>query len=61
MKNLKWFKVGDIAPYCGQEATQAFDTKDIGRPHSTGAAALLGNYHIKTEHCLNHINMIRLN
>ena len=38
--------VGTIAPYCGQEATQAFATKDIGRSHSSYAQQLLGNYYI---------------
>jgi cytochrome b involved in lipid metabolism len=37
---------GTIIPYCGADATLAFATKDIGRPHSSGAAALLTNYYI---------------
>lgn len=38
--------VGTITPYCGKEATQAFNTKDIGRPHSTSANSLLADYYI---------------
>jgi len=37
---------GTITPHCGQEATQAFNTKDIGRPHSSSAAAMLASYYI---------------
>lgn len=37
---------GTITPYCGKEATQAFNTKDIGRPHSSNASAMLGSYYI---------------
>lgn len=33
-----------ITPYCGKQATQAFQTKDVGRPHSSYAASLLNNY-----------------
>ncbi|MDO8593212.1 MAG: cytochrome b5-like heme/steroid binding domain-containing protein [bacterium] len=36
---------GTIVPYCGQEATQAFRTKDVGRPHSSYAESLLGDYY----------------
>ncbi|MEI6288147.1 MAG: cytochrome b5 domain-containing protein [bacterium] len=35
-----------MTPYCGQEATQAYDTKDIGRPHSNNASAMLNDYYI---------------
>ncbi len=35
-----------ITPHCGQEATQAFNTKDIGRPHSGTAASMLASYYI---------------
>jgi len=38
--------VGTIAPYCGKEATNAFNTKDIGRPHSANAAKMLTDYYI---------------
>ncbi len=37
---------GTIEPYCGQEATNAFQTKDIGRPHSSFASDLLKNYYV---------------
>lgn len=37
---------GTISPYCGKEATQAFQTKDIGRPHSSYANSLLANYYL---------------
>ncbi|MFA5023515.1 MAG: cytochrome b5 domain-containing protein [Patescibacteria group bacterium] len=37
---------GTIIPSCGQEATQAFNTKDIGRPHSKRATAMLADYYI---------------
>jgi len=37
---------GTITPYCGQEATQAFATKDIGRPHSSRAASMLNDYYV---------------
>jgi len=37
---------GTIIPHCGQEATQAFNTKDIGRPHSGSAASMLASYYI---------------
>jgi len=36
--------IGTITPYCGKEATMAFDTKNIGRPHSNFANTLLSNY-----------------
>ncbi|PWB38675.1 MAG: hypothetical protein C3F02_03110 [Parcubacteria group bacterium] len=38
--------VATITPYCGQEATRAFDTRDQGRPHSNYANSLLVNYYI---------------
>jgi len=37
---------GTITPYCGKEATQAFETKDIGRPHSSRAASMLNDYYV---------------
>lgn len=37
---------GTMTPYCGQEATNAFNTKDKGQPHSSSAVALLANYYI---------------
>jgi cytochrome b involved in lipid metabolism len=38
--------VGTMTPYCGQDGSRAFATKDIGRPHSSYAQSLLGNYFI---------------
>lgn len=35
-----------ILPWCGKEATEAYDTKMRGRPHSPGADALLTHYRI---------------
>jgi cytochrome b involved in lipid metabolism len=35
-----------IIPNCGKEATQAFDTKEIGRPHSNRASSMLDNLYI---------------
>jgi cytochrome b involved in lipid metabolism len=35
-----------IALHCGQEATQAYNTKDIGRPHSNQATNMLQNYYV---------------
>lgn len=35
-----------IISYCGKEATQAYDTKNIGRPHSASADSILANYYI---------------
>ena len=32
--------------HCGKEATEAFRTKDVGRPHSPHAAGLLPRYRI---------------
>jgi len=37
---------GTIIAYCGKEATNAFVTKDIGRPHSGYANDLLTQYYI---------------
>ncbi len=37
---------GPIILHCGQDATQAFATKDIGRPHSSNAASMLTSYYI---------------
>jgi len=39
--------IGTILPYCGGEATAAFDTKGgRGNPHSGNANALLADYYI---------------
>ena len=38
--------VGTMTPYCGREATAAFDTKDIGKPHSASATSMLVQYFI---------------
>jgi len=38
--------VETIIPHCGQEATNAYNTKDIGRPHSARAASMLNDYYI---------------
>jgi len=35
-----------IVPWCGKEATEAYDTKTRGRPHSPGADSLLERYRI---------------
>ena len=35
-----------IVRHCGQESTQAFNTKDVGRPHSASAASMLNSYYI---------------
>jgi len=35
-----------ILPWCGKEATEAYDTKTRGRPHSPGADQLLEQYRI---------------
>lgn len=37
-----------IRPWCGKEATEAYDTKTKGRPHSAFADELLGKYRIGT-------------
>jgi cytochrome b involved in lipid metabolism len=38
--------VNSILSYCGKDGTVAFQTKDIGRPHSSAAQDLLANYYI---------------
>jgi len=37
-----------IIPYCGKEATRAFDTKDRSnpKPHSTNANSMLADYYV---------------
>lgn len=35
-----------ITPYCGKEATNAFDTKNQGKPHSQQAGNLLTQYYL---------------
>lgn len=35
-----------MTPYCGRDGTIGFRTKDIGQPHSSQAAALLGGYYL---------------
>jgi len=37
-----------ITPYCGKEATRAFDTKDRSnpKPHSTNANSMLTDYYV---------------
>jgi cytochrome b involved in lipid metabolism len=35
-----------LIPYCGTDATEGWETKDIGRPHSPAAHALLPDYEI---------------
>src|SRR4051794_41134359 len=35
-----------IEPWCGKEATEAYNTKTKGRPHSKEADALLAQYRI---------------
>lgn len=35
-----------VLPWCGKEATQAYETKTKGRPHSPYADELLGRYRI---------------
>ncbi|OGI15394.1 hypothetical protein A3K63_05705 [Candidatus Micrarchaeota archaeon RBG_16_49_10] len=37
---------GEIIFYCGKEATNAFNTKNQGSPHSSNAQAMLGDYYI---------------
>lgn len=37
---------GMMLDWCGKEATQAFNTKTIGRPHSPYAVQLLSQYRI---------------
>ena len=35
-----------ILSNCGKESTQAFNTKEIGRPHSANASSMLDSYYI---------------
>jgi len=35
-----------MTPYCGQDATTAFATKDAGRPHTPSAETLLASYYL---------------
>ena len=35
-----------VLPWCGKEATEAYDTKTKGRPHSSYADELLAKYRI---------------
>ncbi|MDD5303499.1 MAG: cytochrome b5-like heme/steroid binding domain-containing protein [Elusimicrobia bacterium] len=35
-----------MAVWCGKDATEAFNTKGLGRPHSPAARALLPSYRI---------------
>jgi cytochrome b involved in lipid metabolism len=37
-----------IEPWCGKEATNAYDTKTRGRPHTKAADELLAKYRIGT-------------
>ena len=37
-----------VLPWCGKEATEAYDTKTKGRPHSPYADELLAKYRIGT-------------
>lgn len=37
---------GLITPYCGKDATQAFATKDAGKPHSQNAENLLSSFYL---------------
>ena len=39
-----------VLPWCGKEASQAWQTKTIGRPHSSYANHLLNKYHIGKLH-----------
>jgi cytochrome b involved in lipid metabolism len=39
---------GTIEPWCGKEATEAYETKTRGRPHSAEADRLLTGYRIGT-------------
>lgn len=38
--------IGVLTPYCGTDATEGWDTKGIGRPHSARAHAMLEEYGI---------------
>jgi cytochrome b involved in lipid metabolism len=35
-----------LVDWCGKEATRAFDTKGVGRPHSAEARVLLESYRV---------------
>lgn len=35
-----------ILPFCGKEASHAYDTKNRGKPHSSEASELLGKYRV---------------
>lgn len=37
---------GTIIPSCGKEATQLFDTKGTGKPHSANANSMLADYYV---------------
>ncbi|QKS30062.1 MAG: Soluble cytochrome b558 [Accumulibacter sp.] len=37
---------GVVVPWCGREATEAYETKTRGRPHSAQADELLARYRI---------------
>ena len=37
-----------VLPWCGKDATEAYNTKTRGRPHSPYADELLAKYHIGT-------------
>ncbi len=37
---------GVVLPWCGKEATEAYETKNKGRPHSAQADELLARYRI---------------
>lgn len=37
---------GSMTPYCGQEATRAFQTKDKNTSHSSYSDSLLANYYL---------------
>jgi cytochrome b involved in lipid metabolism len=37
-----------VLPWCGKDATEAYNTKTKGRPHSSYADELLANYRIGT-------------
>lgn len=39
-------ETGTILPSCGKEATQAYDTKNTGKPHSSSADFMLADYYI---------------
>ncbi len=41
-------RAGVVEPWCGKEATEAYNTKTKGRPHSSAADQLLAGYRIGT-------------